>query len=225
MAVEVSIEIVGADLLSNMKDPAIWERMQMEMLKTIGMKSVTSIQNEIRNRKWKSGTPASLINSTKFVVGKNTVEVRVDKSFAIYQERGVRRHEMRYLLNAKGPIPLMIKGGNVGRGHGALIFRRATEKWMGVEHVVNGPTPALVGKLKAGRITKPKKELVNHAPYLATGWVNPGYPGKFFFRDGIKNAAYDITREIKGITLRVAYNDLNIDLSGVSVERPVDLEE
>lgn len=220
----VNLEVVGVDKIENLSDPRLWDEMKNKLLHDIGASTVRSIQNQIRIKDWKNGVPESLLRSVKYNVEPDAVTVRVGSTepgrhnYAVNQEYGVERHEMRYLLKAKRPIPLMI--GSYTRGKnvmGVMIFRKATERWMGVEHVVNSPTQAITGKRAKNRLLRPIKPISwEHPPYQATGWVHPGFPGKFFFRDGVREAMNDINKNIEGITLRVANSDpyLNLDYPG-----------
>jgi hypothetical protein len=222
--IEISIDVVGVDTFKNLSDPNLWDQMKSKMLNDIGILTVKSIHDEIRTKQWKS-SPEALINTTTYRVEGDSVTVRTGEAtpgkynYAVAQELGVERHEMRYLLKSKRPIPLMIgKFNNSSKQMGVMIFRTATERWMGVPHTVNGPTVAKIGRLINGRLVKPKTKLWEHQPYDATGWVHPGFPGKFFFRDGIKKAMVEVTRQMKGLTLRVAYADPYYDINDIKVE-------
>ena len=71
-----------------------------------------------------------------FTVGARSVTFHLDygtkKGAGYYQDKGVRRHQMKYLTKSKSPIPLVAKRNNPAKGEkiGDTIFRWATQASM-----------------------------------------------------------------------------------------------
>lgn len=144
----------------------------------IGGAGVRNINSRIMACDWKN-SPRTINRSISFDAKDWQVTIYSNPHIsphAIYQEEGVERHEMRYLLKASSSIPL-----KVGK---AKVYRWATERWIGVPHTFVDPHSGLVMN--------------------ASGWVHPGYPGKYFFRDGIKDTMIEATNKLKGLVIKVA---------------------
>lgn len=172
------VDVVGLNTTRRVTDIDKFRRYISKAMTAIGASGVKNINARINACNWKKH-PRTIPRSIDFNAKDWEVTIYSDPAIsphAIYQEEGVREHEMRYLLGATRPIPL-----EIGR---VTIFRWATERWMGVPHP----------------FVDPKSGLVMHA----TGWVHPGYEGKHFFRDGIKDTMIEATNKLKGIVIRVA---------------------
>lgn len=143
----------------------------------IGASGVRNITHRIMQQDWKNA-PRRLQRSIRFEAEDWSVKIYADPDIAphaVYQEYGVEEHTMRYLLHANAPIPIKIGS--------ALIYRWATERLMGVPHRMQDPHSGLIMQ--------------------ATGWVHPGYEGKYFFRDGVKDTAEEATNRLRALVIKV----------------------
>lgn len=94
------------------------------VMRKIGMKGVNNIKSEITKRNLiKTG---EMIQSTNYKMTPKGVRFIVDDP-APYLEKGIRKHQMRYLMKSKGPIPIQVDEANV-------IFRWASPKSMRKGH-------------------------------------------------------------------------------------------
>lgn len=176
--ISYQIEFVGTNASDNLQDTKKFVSFIRKSMTAIGVSAVRNIHQQIAQKDWKHH-PRTLGRAIRYEVDDWSVTIYSDDAIAphaIYQEEGVERHEMRYLLRATSSIPLKI-----GK---AQIFRWATEKWMGVPHPFVDP--------KSGMVMQ------------ASGWVNPGYPGKHYFRDGIADTISEVTERFRGMVIRVA---------------------
>jgi len=143
----------------------------------IGAAGVKNITHRIMQQDWKN-SPKRLQRSVRFEAHDWSVSIFADPDIAphaVYQEYGVEEHTMRYLEKATSPIPIRI--GN------ALIYRWAREKQMGVPHQIQDPHSGLIMQ--------------------ATGWVHPGYEGKYFFRDGVRDTVDEATTKLRALVIKV----------------------
>lgn len=178
MSTRYTIEVVGTNAIKNLGDVSKFKNYVKKVMTAIGPTAVKNIQASIMRQEWKSA-PRVLPKAVHYRIGDWYIEIFIDPNiapFAIYQEEGVRTHEMRYLLRATSSIPLP-----VGR---ATVYRWATEKNMGRPHTYIDPKSGLVK--------------------MATGWIHPGYPGKYFFRDGIKDTLKEVIERQRYLVLKVA---------------------
>jgi len=86
------------------------------IINKIAAKGVTVFRNEITKRKLIN--TKNLIDSVGATIKKNGVTFDVGADYAEILNRGVKKHKMRYLIDA-GPIPIVTKSGQ-------KIFRVAT---------------------------------------------------------------------------------------------------
>ena len=94
-----------------------------DLLEEVGKDAIKAIQKEIGRASFK-GQPTRLKNSFSYrIEGKSTLVIESNHEAAQYLNRGVRAHQMKYLVNSKGPIPIVLDNGSV-------IFRNATPKSM-----------------------------------------------------------------------------------------------
>lgn len=112
----------------NMSKGDVWKRMAAKVLTQVGLIVQKSIINELNHSQFKNAT-GNIQNSIKFLVDgpKNKVIVFSDKDiapYAVFQERGVRRHQMTYLVKATRAIPLQLEAIK------GTMFRKATQKSM-----------------------------------------------------------------------------------------------
>lgn len=184
--VTYNVEVVGTNVSQNITDMGKFERYVQKLLGVIGASAQRHIRERIDENEWKRA-PVMLRRATRYKVEPWAVEIFMDENIAphaIYQEEGVRRHEMRYLLNATRPIPI-----GLGRGRKAVtLFRWATERWIGIPHTYVDPFSGMVRE--------------------ATGWVHPGYPGKYFFQRGIQDTMTEAAERARGLVFRVARGEL-----------------
>jgi|GEM_PF-7113914 len=103
--------------LINFNENSIQEN-KKRIIKKIARKGTQIFRQEIRKRKLIN--TGNLINSIGAVIKKNGVTFDVNADYAEILNDGVKRHKMRYLVNA-GPIPIVTKRKN-------KIFRVATNK-------------------------------------------------------------------------------------------------
>jgi hypothetical protein len=177
-AMQYNIEFVGTNSSDNIIDPNKFKRYIRTAMGAIGASAVQNVNRRINEQEWKH-QPRTLGRAIRYEASDWGVSIYSDDRIAPharYQEEGVERHEMRYLLQATSSIPLRI--GNV------TIFRWATENWMGIPH----------------RFVDPHSGLVMQA----TGWIHPGYPGKHYFRDGIKDTIREASQRLRGLVIKVA---------------------
>jgi len=91
-----------------------------DVLRSVGMKGVNNIRSEIKKRNLiKSG---DMYGSVGYKMTPQGVRFSVD-SPAQFLEKGIKKHQMKYLMKSKKPIP--IPDGAVN-----TIFRWATPKSM-----------------------------------------------------------------------------------------------
>lgn len=176
-----TIEFVGTTAGDNIANASKFKQFISRAMVAIGTSAVRNIHDQIAQKEWKH-RPRTLGRAIRYEATEYDVTIYSDDAIAphaIYQEEGVDRHEMRYLLHATSPIPLRI--GKV------TIFRWATERWMGVPHDFVDP--------KSGMVMQ------------ASGWVNPGYPGKYYFRDGISETVREASERLKNVVIRVAQGE------------------
>jgi len=177
--VVTSFEIVGTNAPGAVESERLM-RLVEATLRVIGADAVKEIQERLAQANFKD-SKGGIQRALGWEVDGATLTVSVDERvapYAKYQESGVRRHEMRYLLKSTRPIP--VKGGP-----GCVVFRWAKEEDMGREHLY-------------------KDECHGGAMAMASGWVHPGYEGKHFFRDGINAVVARMPSYSKALSLRVA---------------------
>lgn len=94
-----------------------------EVLEKAGAQAVKEIQREIRRLTFK-GSAKNLLDSFSYrVEGRSTLVIESTHPAARFLDKGVRRHQMRHLLKAARPIPIV-------KDNGEVIFRSATPKSM-----------------------------------------------------------------------------------------------
>lgn len=97
-----------------------YKKDMQNVLRKIGMKGVWNIRSEIKKRKLiKTGDMYSSVN---YKMTPQGVRFIVDEP-APYLEKGIRKHQMKYLMKAKSPIPIDVGDANA-------IFRWASPRSM-----------------------------------------------------------------------------------------------
>jgi hypothetical protein len=89
------------------------------MLRRIGAKGINNIRSEIRKRDLIN--TGNMLKNVGYRLSPRGVKFEVRTNYAKYLEDGVRRHQMKYLLKSKKPIPIDAANG---------IFRWASPKSM-----------------------------------------------------------------------------------------------
>lgn len=171
------IAIVGADMrgFSGTRDRMV-AQMERIMLK-VTEETYSYVMLELQAQQFKRSTGninRAVGHSWDSTLGEGSVYVdRKIAPYAVYVERGVKTHVMRYLLKAKRPIPVPSqKTGNIK-------FRWATEKWMGRPHIIQ------LDEDEGGGL------------YMTKGWTHPGYAGRYFFREGVKSGIASARAHLK----------------------------
>jgi len=156
------VEIAGTKALDVVTDREQLRTLMMKLLEATGKLAYENVQSNINMETFKH-SEGRLHRGLKWEKKDNAVYVYFDDRVAphaVYQEKGVRPHTMRYLLQADSPIPIQV--GNV------TLFRWATEKWMERPHPLVDPKSGLV--------------------FMTKGWQHPGYEGRWFMREGFRDA-------------------------------------
>ena len=178
-----SVEVVGIDDLftakiaySNVMIETIIEKIFPQIANAIRI----AIQSRIGNSGFKHNSGA-LSRAVTVEIDKEKMELWVYNDeriapWAIYQEEGVKQHKMYYLKGKT--IPYLIVNGKFvfAKGKSNPKFVKITEESF------NRTNP------KTGK----------------PSWENPGYPGKFFYRDGLVDALTDVQKEFEYLTFRIA---------------------
>ena len=115
----IKIKVYGKPLKKKLKPPKFIDK--KAFLKEFAKQGKKYIRQEIDRHNWKH-SPEGLKKSIKTKRKPSSVTFYSRHPGALYQNQGVRSHQMKYLLKAKRPIPL-----ETGRG---LIFRWATRTSM-----------------------------------------------------------------------------------------------
>jgi len=148
----------------NLQQREAWQRNLPKFLNQLGLLVQKEIIKKLNSTRFKHQT-GTIQNSIKFKAQpeKNRVIIYADigvAPHAVYQERGVQKHQMVYLSTAVRPIPLAGKPGT-------------TWRWASKKSMDEGK------------------------------WVHPGYPGKFFFRDGVMSAIKLMNQQLKRLVINV----------------------
>ena len=191
--VAYSVQIVGTNRPLKIAQMKLTERYLLQvLLPDVGMIIQNRIKEKIKNYPFRNQI-GQMLNAVKvrLIQEQLAVEVYNDTTLAphaIWQEIGVRKHKMLYLIKHKNPntIPYVIRNGRfefAGRNssfYGApdLKFAKITDKSFDRINPING---------------KPS-------------WENPGYPGKYFYRDGLIESMEEVRGKFKEFTFRLLMN-------------------
>jgi hypothetical protein len=174
-----SIEAVGIRGSPHLMDAEVWKRYLEESLKALAKEAESQVRASLSVQSFKY-TTGRIQRAIYWKQEGLSAEVGIDVRIAAHAwwvERGVKEHEMRYLIGAKRSIPLPFGPKN------KTIYRIATEKWMGVPRTI--------------------EDAATGADIMTKGWIHPGYEGKFFFRKGIMKAMEIATQQNRGLVWRV----------------------
>lgn len=172
------VQIVGSDFEDRViNNPEKFKRGLNKLVRAMAVLAYESVSEKLRNTPFKKST-GRIQQALRWDSGEFWSAVYMDDRIAphaVYQERGVQKHTMRYLLKATAPIPIPV--GNV------TIHRWATEKWMGRPHPAVDPHSGLV--------------------FMTKGWIHPGYEGHFFMRDGVREAVEKMSERMPEFVFRI----------------------
>ena len=185
-----SLEIVGSNQPTKIAHGDAMKRYLVEKaLPFIGLTIQNRIKDKINRYQFKKGTGSpKMREAVKMQVDAHNMEVTVynERSlapYAIWQEKGVHKQKMTWLIGKTIPYK-MINGKFVFAGRNSRFFM----------------------KDKDTRFAKITAESFNRTNPVTgkPSWEHPGYPGKWFYRDGLKESIPQIREQLKGFTLRVA---------------------
>jgi hypothetical protein len=111
------------DIASKLK--AKYKKEVQNTYRSIGQKGVNNIRSEIKKRDLI--LTGDMYRSVRYKMTPNGVKYLVDEP-ASYLEKGIRKHQMKYLMKSKKPIPVDVANG---------IFRWASPKSMAEGKWVN----------------------------------------------------------------------------------------
>ena len=103
--------------------------------------------------------------------------------YAIWQEKGVHKQKMTWLIGKTIPYKI-VNGHFMFAGKNSPFFLRDKN-------------------VKFAKITAESFNRTNPVTGKPS-WEHPGYPGKFFYRDGLRECLPEIKAQLRGFTLRVA---------------------
>lgn len=180
------VEIVGTSLPQKIASTnALIDEYRNKVLDQIGNLVRKKIQDKINSFNFKHGSPETLMRAVKIKVDKRNLEVIIYNDnriapHAIYQEKGVFAHKMDYLKGKVIPF-VSINNHFVFAGRGSPYYNAKDKKFVKVTE----KSLAIPGK-----------------------WFNPGYAGRYFYRDGLKEAVQEIAQHLKHFTFRVSSGEI-----------------
>ena len=181
------VQMVGSDLPVRLGDFTRIRRFLAEtVLPQIGNVVRQKIQDKMRAYPFKH-TNGNMMHAVSVRVDPAKLEVVIFNDntrapYAIYQEEGVPKQKMTWLIGKT--IPYKIVGGRfVFAGRGSRLF---------------GTSGVQFAKITANTFNKVNP--VTGKP----SWENPGYPGKYFYRDGLRESLGEIQGHFKHFTFRMA---------------------
>ena len=178
VTVGYGVEIVGSNLDEVMEnDPEKFIRYLNALLKAMAKETYEHVSANLAAIPFKKPT-GTLQHALRWDSGDGWAAVYMDDRIAPYAphvETGVHPHTMRYLLKATSAIPVQVGS--------ATLFRWATEKWMGRPHTIVDPVSGLV--------------------HMSKGWQHPGYEGRYFMRDGVRDAVKVIDERTENFVFRI----------------------
>lgn len=185
-----SMEIVGSNQPQRIASGDNMRRYLAEkVMPFIGLTIQNKIRDKINRYNFKSGTGSvKMREAVKMKLDKQHLEVTVynDRSlapYAIWQEKGVHKQKMTWLIGKTIPYKI-INGHFVFAGKNSPFFLKDKN-------------------VKFAKITAESFNRTNPVTGKPS-WEHPGYPGKFFYRDGLRESLPEIRAQLRGFTLRVA---------------------
>lgn len=179
------VEMVGTSLPQKIAESDdILNELRDKVLVQIGNIVRKKIQDRINSFNYKHGDGSRMMRACLISVDKAAIEVVIYNDDRIaphtkWQERGVKPVSMKWL--AGKTIPFVVNGGNFQfAGRGSRNYGAPNKKFVKVTEKA----------LSQGK------------------WFNPGYPGKFFYRDGLKAAIVEISKELKMFTFRISSGEV-----------------
>lgn len=179
------IEIVGSTLLTKMAQSDAWiNDFKQRILPEIGKAVQQTIQKKLTGGSYKHGDGSNMARAVLVEVHPEQLEVIIynDNKIAKYTknvEDGVFPHKMTYLQGKIIPF-VMINGQFTFAGRNSQYYGSSDKKFVKVT----------------------QKALDNGK------WFNPGYPGKFYYRDGLRDAVIEIQRHLKMFTFRISSGEV-----------------
>ena len=188
--VDYNVSIVGSDNLTKIGQGQYIEKYLLTvLLPEIGNIILRHITDKIKAYPFKH-QQGHMLNAVKVRIIPNelAVEVYNDATLAphaIWQEIGVKKQPMLWLIKHKNPntIPFVIRDGRFRfAGRGSNFFGAPDVKFVRINSASFGKISKYSGK---------------------PSWENPGYPGKFFYRDGLVESMEEIRSKFKDFTFRI----------------------
>lgn len=180
------VEIVGSSIIDKIANTdKIIEEFKEKVLPQIGNEVRRRIQNKLMEAQYKSGDGANLSRAVMVEVRRNELEVIIynDKKiapYAKYVEEGVTAHKMTYLKDKI--IPFVIVNGKFQfAGRGSKNYGAPNKKFV---------------KVTQNSLNQPGK------------WFNPGYVGKYCYRNGLRDAIVDIQKHLTMFTFRISTGEV-----------------
>lgn len=214
-----------------LSDKAEWDKQTQALLQRIGIvcqKHIRNIMQGIEPRR--DGTTVRFqeatgrgIQSIQWELKGNAVEIFADDktktksgtSYLVYQEYGVAKHAMRYLIGKTIPFVLVRgmranpKTGTIVQGVTRFKFAGAGSRYAGsaggkISQTKKVGQEALDGQVRFNTITE--ATFSQHSDFNPTGFKywHPGYGPKSFFRDGIYKGLEEASGAIEGLAFRIA---------------------
>jgi len=192
---DVSIEGTNAPL-KIARSHKLEQYIVQRLLPEVGNVVRKNIINRIANANFKHST-GRMKTAVKVRVNASELSVEIGNDdkiapYARWQEIGVRRHAMTYLLNHHNPntIPFKMVGGQFTfAGRGSKFYGNMNARGVRFARV----TPESFAKGK---------------------FINPGYPGKYLYRGGLSDSLNEIHEHMKMVTFKVV-QQLNGEGGGV----------
>lgn len=139
------------------------------------------IQERISAAKFK-GSRGDIYRAVTVQIDRENLEIIVYNDERIapytrYQEEGVHQHKMTYLIGATIPYKIV---------NGKFVYSRYGS-----------------GKTQFAKVTEASFNRTNPRTGRPS-WEHPGYKGKYFYRNGLKDSLKFLASQMEGITFRIA---------------------
>ena len=197
-----SVEIVGTNRPAAVASGDNMKRyLAKRLLPFIGFTIQKTIKDKINRYEFKKGTGSQKMrDAVNMTINEQELSVTVSNNrslapYAIWQEKGVKKQKMTWLIGKTIPYKI-INGHFVFAGRNSPFFMKDKDvRFAKITAETFSRTNPITGK---------------------PSWEHPGFPGKFFYRDGLRESMPAIRAQLKGLTLRVAGDaELNGGISGV----------